>query len=102
MGTRRLVDGLSALGTEHSLRLVDGSAVGASLSCCLSLLSLLHGLHRSHGVHGLIVTMPHLLWTGGDVGRSIIEWIIVVHCYRVFKSLGKVSNFFTTTQKKPP
>jgi hypothetical protein len=48
MRTNGFADGLSALGTKHCIRLVDGTTEGTCLADCLLLgLLLLHGGTRS-------------------------------------------------------
>jgi hypothetical protein len=44
MWTSSLTDRLTTLCTEHGLRVVDGTAIWASLTCSLTLLGLIHRL----------------------------------------------------------
>ena len=81
VGTCRLADGLSTLGTEHSLGIVDSSAERTLLANGLLLLLLLLKLHlhRAYWLLRPIGSRQHFLGTDGSFHAAIIEYIIVYH-----------------------
>jgi hypothetical protein len=104
MGARHLADGLSALGTEHRLRFVHGSAVGAHLAASLLLL-LLHLLgllgHWLLPVGRLLrhsSPLLHLLGTHSSL-RLHIGIIIVCHIVPLKNYRAKIAIIFQTQQK---
>lgn len=75
MGTNRIANRLSALGTEHSLWLVHGTTIGARHPYCLLLLGHLHLLGRLLRPHRLL---QDLLKASNPLCLFII-WIIINH-----------------------
>jgi hypothetical protein len=85
VGARHLADGLTALGTEHRLGIVDGTTEGTCLTGSLSLLCLLHrlmggvGLLRSKGLLGSHGPVEHLLGSYSGLQVACLRVIFVNH-----------------------
>ena len=87
--THGLTNGLATLCTEHRLGFIDGSAIGARLSPCLTLLLLHH--------HGLVFTghfhfSLQRLRTGRTLRTLYVKFVVVHHTSS--NNCCKVTNFF--------